>query len=156
MISSSILSIALLAIVCLVRSSDAFSLHRTRARNAIPQIPRKLHPSTIIPSSSSHQSSIRRIPRDESGGTGGRTSIVPFAKKDDNNNAEEKENYTRVEDGSPLGVAIVFLGSLFLFSSGDESYKDPTSDSVWIVFATASAAAGLARLYRYSTREKDE
>jgi hypothetical protein len=72
-----------------------------------------------------------------------------------NNNVEEKE-YTKVEDGSPIGVAIVLIGSLIIFGSGgEESLQSPSSSSVWIVFVTASTAAGLARLYRY-TREKNK
>ncbi len=44
------------------------------------------------------------------------------------------------------------IGSLVVLRGEEES---PTSSSVWIVFATASIAAGLARLFRY-VRDKNE
>jgi hypothetical protein len=49
-------------------------------------------------------------------------------------------NYTKVEDGSPLGVAIVVLGGSLVVFGGDELSKIP----VWAVFVTASVAAGLS------------
>jgi hypothetical protein len=54
-------------------------------------------------------------------------------------------NYTKVEDGSPLGVAIVVLGGSLVVFGGDELSKIP----VWAVFVTASVAAGLSRLVRF-------
>jgi len=82
-----------------------------------------------------------------------------FAGKNDggsNSNNMEEKKYTKVEDGSPLGVAIVLIGSLIIFGSEDgSSLQSNTSPSVWIVFATASTAAGLARLFRYF-KEKNE
>ena len=84
-------------------------------------------------------------------------TVVSFSKKDNNNVAETKKREpTRIDGdgGSPIGVAIVLLGSLIVMN-GDESLRDPTSGSVGIVFATASVAAGLARLIRY-LRDGDE
>ena len=80
-----------------------------------------------------------------------------LAKKDDNtsnsdNKVASERAYTKIDDGSPLGVAIVVLGGSFLAFSGSESV-DPTS--IWIVFASASIAAGLSRLLRYHKREND-
>mmetsp|Transcript_1072 Transcript_1072/g.2372 ORF Transcript_1072/g.2372 Transcript_1072/m.2372 type:complete len:157 (+) Transcript_1072:39-509(+) len=154
--SSDNLSITLVVLVCVACPSDAFAIHRNRAKNSILQRYHPPKPNIITPSP---QSSIHRRTRDD-GSNGSRTSsiIIHFAKRGKNANVEEEEKkkYTKVEDGSPLGVAIVLLGSLYIFNSGDESFQDPTSSSVWIVFATASAAAGLARLFRYYSREKTE
>mmetsp|Transcript_16074 Transcript_16074/g.38584 ORF Transcript_16074/g.38584 Transcript_16074/m.38584 type:complete len:153 (-) Transcript_16074:284-742(-) len=86
--------------------------------------------------------------------------VALFSEKDDNDKREKttkERHYTRVEDGSPLGVAIVALGSLVIFGSEqDESLGSPDSSSVWIVFATASIAAGVARLIRYYSRDENE
>jgi hypothetical protein len=75
-----------------------------------------------------------------------------LAKKDNNNDASREiggRRYTKIEDGSPLGVAIVVLGSLFLLGSDSVDASDPAGDSpIWIVFATASVAAGVSRLVR--------
>lgn len=49
-----------------------------------------------------------------------------------------------VEDGSPLGIAIVVLGGSFVVF-GDETFNVP----LWVIFATASTAVGIARLIRY-------
>lgn len=131
-----VLPIALLALAFLARSTEAFAFH-SRALRSLVRTP----PS---------QTSIKRT-QDFCSGV---TPSLRLDKNDKNNDVEGK--YTTVEDGSPLGVAIVLLGGLFIFGSGDESFQDPTSDSVWIVFVTASTAAGLARLFRYYTRGKNE
>ena len=78
-----------------------------------------------------------------------------YRAKNNNNDDIDDKKYTRVEDGSPLGVAIVMIGSLIIFNGDETLPQDPASPSVWIVFATASIAAGLARLYRYN-RDKNE
>ena len=75
-------------------------------------------------------------------------SYTLSAKNDDDDDAKQKEYSGVVEDGSPLGVAVVALGSILL-SNGDDSLWEPGSPAILIVFATASVAAGLARLYRY-------
>ena len=65
-----------------------------------------------------------------------------------NKNLDEKRvgGYTnKVEDGSPLGVAIVVLGGSLIVIGGDNFADIP----VWVVFVTASTAAGVARLIRY-------
>ena len=80
-------------------------------------------------------------------------SGICLAKKTGNTDDDEKE-YTRVEDGSYIGVAIVGIGSLLLLNDGASSPLFVGDDGAWIVFATASLAAGMARLYRY-TRDKD-
>eukprot|EP00956_Cyclotella_meneghiniana_P026133 scaffold55810_cov49-Cyclotella_meneghiniana.AAC.6 len=86
-----------------------------------------------------------------------------LSSKNDNNNDNDasikKRQYNRVEDGSPIGVAIVLLGTLYLYygqssSSSSSTLMSNDSSSVWIVFATASIAAGLARLFRY-VRDKE-
>eukprot|EP00580_Thalassiosira_gravida_P003282 CAMPEP_0201600438 /NCGR_PEP_ID=MMETSP0492-20130828/1492_1 /ASSEMBLY_ACC=CAM_ASM_000837 /TAXON_ID=420259 /ORGANISM="Thalassiosira gravida, Strain GMp14c1" /LENGTH=130 /DNA_ID=CAMNT_0048063173 /DNA_START=21 /DNA_END=410 /DNA_ORIENTATION=- len=128
--SSHNLSISLLVLVCVACSSDAFAIHRNRAQNSILQRYHPPKPNIITPSP---QSSIHRRTRDD-GSIGSRTPsiIIPLAKNDKNSNVEEKKKeYSKVEDGSPLGVAIVLLGSLYIFNSGDESFQDPTSSSVW-------------------------
>lgn len=91
--------------------------------------------------------------------TNERTPKTPTAlfanKKDAGSDNTDTEAYAGVEDGSPLGVAIVLVGSLIVFGSGDDSaLQNPESPSVWIVFVTASVAAGLARLFRYF-RDRD-
>mmetsp|Transcript_47274 Transcript_47274/g.100515 ORF Transcript_47274/g.100515 Transcript_47274/m.100515 type:complete len:162 (+) Transcript_47274:121-606(+) len=155
------LSTIFLSLACLTCSADGFvAVHPNRGHDIIVKRPRDLGPAQMtILSSRTPRTPIRQRARDNKDGKG-RASIARFAIKDENNDGndaeEEKGGYTRVEDGSPLGVAVVLLGSLYIFGSGDESYREPTSDSVWIVAATASVAAGLARLFRWYTREKDE
>ena len=72
--------------------------------------------------------------------------------KDNDTTADDvtskKEQYTRVDDGSPIGVVIVLLGTIYLYY-GQSPFTANDSSSVWIVFAMASIAAGLARLFRY-------
>ena len=83
------------------------------------------------------------------------------------------KNYTQIEDGSPLGVAIVVIGGLWLaFGDGQDvprlpfgmmdgvggSYSGSTDDDalIWAVFATASVAAGISRLVRYYSDKNDK
>lgn len=136
MISSiRVFSIALLVIASHMRLSHGFVARR--AHHAQLQ-PRK---SLFI-----HQ---------QSWGDQASINNLHFAKNNnDDNDVEKNKQYTKIEDGSPLGVAIVLIGSLLIFS-GDESAQAPTSSSVWIVFATASFAAGLARLIRYMKNKND-
>ena len=61
----------------------------------------------------------------------------------------KKRKYTKIEDGSPIGLAIVALGGLIV-SNVDELANNP--DVIWIVFGTASMAAGLSRLIRNSKK----
>lgn len=58
---------------------------------------------------------------------------------------DPKEGYSKVEDGSPLGVAIVVLGGSLVVFGGDNFSNIP----IWVVFVAASTAAGVARLIRY-------
>ena len=74
------------------------------------------------------------------------------------------KTYTQIDDGSPLGVAIVVLGGIWVaLSDGQDVPQLPsgmmdgvgwghggTDDvRIWAVFATASVAAGISRLVRY-------
>ncbi|KAL7530852.1 hypothetical protein ACHAXR_003711 [Thalassiosira sp. AJA248-18] len=124
-------------------SSSAFVAHHHHSRAHI----QRFHLHTQLPRTLLN----RRITRDDE-----RKSIIHFAKNNNKNDDVEKTQYTStVEDGSPIGVAIVLIGSLLIFG-GDESLQAPSSSSVWIVFATASIAAGLARLIRYTTSNKNK
>ena len=88
---------------------------------------------------------------------GFKTNPGHFCLKAKKVGSTDEEKYTRVEDGSYIGVAIVGIGSLLLLNgAGDESSQFVLADDdVWIIFATASIAAGAARLYRY-IRDKDD
>eukprot|EP00980_Cylindrotheca_fusiformis_P007223 scaffold1525_cov142-Cylindrotheca_fusiformis.AAC.23 len=70
-----------------------------------------------------------------------RNTRLQYGKKKDEN---ESAKYTKVEDGSPLGVAVVVLGGSLIVFGGDNFSEIP----VWVVFVTASAAAGISRLVR--------
>ena len=62
-----------------------------------------------------------------------------------------KRTYTKIDDGSPLGVAIVGIGG-FLYAKGGDTFsflQDSSNNAVWIILATASTAAGLSRLVSY-------
>jgi len=63
---------------------------------------------------------------------------------------DEVSGRTRIEDGSPLGVAIVVLGSLALLGSDGVALNTSISEVslVWVVFGTASVVAGISRLVR--------
>ena len=85
-------------------------------------------------------------------------TITLSAKKDEENDTKKERTYTKIDDGSPIGVAIVLLGLLGnIYFPGALSAINFFSDEkyVWIVLATASTAAGLARLLRYY-RDKNE
>ena len=74
--------------------------------------------------------------------------------KEVNDDVESKRTYTKIDDGSPIGVAIVGIGGLLYSKGGDYFSFDFLQDSsnnnaVWIILATASTAAGLSRLVRY-------
>jgi hypothetical protein len=90
-----------------------------------------------------------------------------LAKNTNGNNAENKRSYTKIDDGSPLGVAIVAIGGL-LYSdplglfSGDNNNSPFVSllqqdNSAWIIIlTTASTAAGLERLFRYMSDKQQQ
>jgi len=84
-----------------------------------------------------------------------RNHKTPLSYKIKNNNDNSKEKVSKsstvVEDGSPLGVAIVVLGGSFVVLGNDTI--DENRIPVWAVFATASIAAGLSRLIRYIRRD---
>jgi hypothetical protein len=62
---------------------------------------------------------------------------------------------TNIEDGSPLGVAIVVIGSLLWFATKGESDTNTIGEVpvIAIIFGTASTAAGIARLVRYNNNK---
>ncbi len=77
-------------------------------------------------------------------------------RKNNNNDdeLESKRTYTKIDDGSPLGVAIVGIGGLLYTKGGDtfsflQQDSSSSNNAVWIILATASTAAGLSRLVRY-------
>lgn len=86
------------------------------------------------------------------------TSLLEAKNSKNNNNnnnvdlgSESKRTYTKIDDGSPLGVAIVGIGGL-LYTKGGDTFsflQQQDSNAVWIILATASTAAGLSRLIRY-------
>ena len=81
-------------------------------------------------------------------------SIPSLGAKNNNTNnnddLEKERTYTKIDDGSPLGVAIVGIGGLLYTKGGDTfSFLQDSSNAVWIILATASTAAGLSRLVRY-------
>lgn len=90
-----------------------------------------------------------------------------LAKNTNGNNEENKRTYTKIDDGSPLGVAIVAIGGL-LYSdplglfSGDNNNNPFVSllqqdNSAWIIIlTTASTAAGLERLFRYMSDKQQQ
>ena len=79
--------------------------------------------------------------------------------KNSNDNLERKRTYTKIDDGSPLGVAIVGIGGL-LYSKGGDTFsflqQQDSSNVVWIILATASTAAGLSRLVRYISGKQNK
>eukprot|EP00985_Skeletonema_marinoi_P000867 scaffold354_cov67-Skeletonema_marinoi.AAC.1 len=93
--------------------------------------------------------------------TGGITSLRAknSNNKNNNNNLESKRTYTKIDDGSPLGVAIVGIGGL-LYSKGGDTFsflqQQDSSNVVWIILATASTAAGLSRLVRYISEKQNK
>eukprot|EP00984_Skeletonema_dohrnii_P018692 scaffold8780_cov71-Skeletonema_dohrnii-CCMP3373.AAC.5 len=79
--------------------------------------------------------------------------------KNSNDNLESKRTYTKIDDGSPLGVAIVGIGGL-LYSKGGDTFsflqQQDSSNVVWIILATASTVAGLSRLLRYISDKQNK
>jgi hypothetical protein len=79
--------------------------------------------------------------------------------KNSNDNLESKRTYTKIDDGSPLGVAIVGIGGL-LYTKGGDTFsflqQQDSSNVVWIILATASTAAGLSRLVRYISDKQNK
>ena len=76
------------------------------------------------------------------------STITLHANKKDKENDVKERTYTKIDDGSPIGVAIVLLGLLGnIYFPGSLSAIDYFTDEkyVWIVLATASTAAGLFR-----------
>ena len=105
-----------------------------------------------------------------------RRGVVLRSKQNDDpaDTSTSGKNYTQIEDGSPLGVAIVVLGGAWLaLGDGDQdapqlpfgmmdgvggSYSGSVDDGarIWAVFATASVAAGISRLVRYYSDKNDK
>lgn len=79
-----------------------------------------------------------------------RHSSAPFRRHTQKfqlkSNRDDKEppKYNMVEEGSPIGVAIVVIGGSLVVFGGDDFLHVP----IWVVFATASIAAGISRLVR--------
>lgn len=68
-------------------------------------------------------------------------STLFYGKYNDDKEIKTEMKTTPIEDGSPLGVGIVIIGgSSIVFGEQDIP--------VWVVFATASIAAGISRLIR--------
>ena len=96
-----------------------------------------------------------------------RRSVSLRSKQNDDqiDTSTNTKTYTQIDDGSPLGVAIVVLGGIWVaLGDGQDmflpfgmmggvggSYDGSTTGDVriWAVFATASIAAGISRLVRY-------
>ncbi|CAB9496502.1 expressed unknown protein [Seminavis robusta] len=76
-------------------------------------------------------------------------------RKDSN---EGTPSFTTIEDGSPLGVAIVAIGSLLLLGNNGVDASTSAGDSPWagVIFVTASVAAGISRMVRYNIRKQKE
>ena len=96
------------------------------------------------------------------------SSLLLAKNTNGNNNEENKRAYTKIDDGSPLGVAIVAIGGLLysdplgLFSGVDNNNNPFLSllqqdNSAWIIIlTTASTAAGLERLVRYMSDKQQQ
>lgn len=94
--------------------------------------------------------------------------LLAIKNTDGNNNEESKRTYTKIDDGSPLGVAIVAIGGLLysdplgLFSGVDNNNNPFLSllqqdNSAWIIIlTTASTAAGLERLVCYMSDKQQQ
>ena len=85
-----------------------------------------------------------------------------LAKKETPNNDIKEKKYTQIDDGSPIGVAIVGLGlivSLYfpgILTSINSFFHLENNNNTWIIIlGTASTTAGLARLFRY-TKDKNK
>ena len=81
----------------------------------------------------------------------GRLALSLSMIKQPKDTTETPTKRTRIEDGSPLGVAIVVLGGslVVLLGNNDET---PNRSLLWAVFATASIAAGISRLVKNQTK----
>lgn len=88
-----------------------------------------------------------------------RCSLKQFTKKkksSDVNTRERKEpSYSTVDDGSPLGVGVVFIGSLVALNAPERIDPQDQESLIWLVFVTASTVAGIARLIRYYGDRKE-
>ena len=71
--------------------------------------------------------------------------VLSYGKSDQADGEKNPQKSTPIEDGSPLGVAIVVLGGSYVVF-GEQDIP------VWIVFVTASIAAGISRLIRYQNK----
>jgi hypothetical protein len=76
----------------------------------------------------------------------GRNDITMYSHRDD----KDRPKYNTVEEGSPLGVAIVVMGGSLLVFGGDGIPEVP----VWVVLVAASTAAGISRLVRSNMQNK--
>ena len=74
-----------------------------------------------------------------------RDLILSYGKSDQEDEGKSPQKSTPIEDGSPLGVAVVVLGGSYVVF-GEQDIP------VWIVFVTASIAAGISRLIRYQNK----
>ena len=79
------------------------------------------------------------------------STITLHANKKDKENDVKERTYTKIDDGSPIGVAIVLLGLLGnIYFPGSLSAINYFTDEkyVWIVLATASTynMCGMIRL----------
>ena len=68
---------------------------------------------------------------------------------EDDSGVAGSSSYSRVEDGSPLGVGVVFVGSLLALNVPETLDWQDENTLIWLVFVTASTVAGAARLIRY-------
>jgi hypothetical protein len=75
-----------------------------------------------------------------------------LARKADDGDGSSAPKYTKVEDGSPLGVAIVVLGSIICLNS--DQFEENSPLIVPLIFGTASLAAGISRLVRYQNKKE--
>ena len=71
--------------------------------------------------------------------------VLSYGKSNQDDEGKIPQKSTPIEDGSPLGVAVVVLGGSYIVF-GDQDIP------VWIVFVTASIAAGISRLIRYQNK----
>lgn len=134
---------------------DAFSVRQSHHISGM----KKVHTShNLVPSPSITMNTNLRYRGDTTGiGARKHASILELSMaklpqntgKSDANDGPTTRKYAAVEDGSPLGVAIVALGFLALQLFGDrldgrtvEQYAAP------IIFCSASLAAGISRLVR--------
>eukprot|EP00587_Corethron_hystrix_P010557 CAMPEP_0113299644 /NCGR_PEP_ID=MMETSP0010_2-20120614/1595_1 /TAXON_ID=216773 ORGANISM="Corethron hystrix, Strain 308" /NCGR_SAMPLE_ID=MMETSP0010_2 /ASSEMBLY_ACC=CAM_ASM_000155 /LENGTH=130 /DNA_ID=CAMNT_0000152917 /DNA_START=1379 /DNA_END=1771 /DNA_ORIENTATION=+ /assembly_acc=CAM_ASM_000155 len=70
---------------------------------------------------------------------------VSLQSQKSNGDGPKPEGTTNIQDGSPLGVAIVCLGGGLVTFGGDNFSDIP----IWAVLIAASTAAGVERFLRY-------